>query len=766
MKGKKKSKLDDKVSKEEEEKNYLEEEEARLKAEREERERKERERLEQEERARIAAEDKERKEIELPELRHILEVHEHIIHKQLKLRRQNIKWARYMRCDGTPDPAILDEINTFINLSAENPMVEIKFLLEECRTILKLINELESLLIDTPASEMDSPIVLQHQRTIVYLQELVSQKNDKVTEYFLQNAVSLVDIETGNMQEVVGDENVTQCVWANLNKNPRFKGYDFQEAKMEFELPKALTMCDIAVRIMHVHYDHLTCLEPVCQMLTNSNTKVKVGVHATFEENMHADNELSDDDTKQTTQSDKSKQLLSVSSPDDTKSQTPSKEKVNGIRDVKTPTLEAEIISNGLITPSPTDREKHLLPHLPVGMGVTPPMSQHVTPPQSRPLTPPIDLEDGFTADLNEYTPLGGVFYFDVLKLPPQPTFINGWTIVQVSDTGLQMYPYPSERVRQTNSNIGTDIPEEREGEIILPSLPAGIRVQLPNTAMFFEQPTPARWNPAANCWVLDGISNIQFDEEEKTLGFKMDTFNIFTMLQRAHVNMPFKSWLLRPTATTEAMFTVVAIYVEVNIVIQVKGLCRLNPLPEDPESEDPPETDNLAHIRGKWMSASSLMYALKNSGLNIFPGYESDAYVEINAKHKQLELDTYIQMALVASTIGFKSSKWNSESGENDILLQATEHLQDAALNDGDWSLLLLTPDRSNKLKMKESDETYSKDIAENSNFYSNLYHTVMGESSEATAQRIRYSDHLFIDSVHKLLCGSKMLTYTNIIN
>uniref|UniRef100_A0A4W3JCE7 Dynein axonemal intermediate chain 7 n=2 Tax=Callorhinchus milii TaxID=7868 RepID=A0A4W3JCE7_CALMI len=609
-----------------------------------------------------------------------------------------------MRCDGTPDPAILDEINTFINLSAENPMVEIKFLLEECRTILKLINELESLLIDTPASEMDSPIVLQHQRTIVYLQELVSQKNDKVTEYFLQNAVSLVDIETGNMQEVVGDENVTQCVWANLNKNPRFKGYDFQEAKMEFELPKALTMCDIAVRIMHVHYDHLTCLEPVCQMLTNSNTKVKVGVHATFEENMHADNELSDDDTKQTTQSDKSKQLLSVSSPDDTKSQTPSKEKVNGIRDVKTPTLEAEIISNGLITPSPTDREKHLLPHLPVGMGVTPPMSQHVTPPQSRPLTPPIDLEDGFTADLNEYTPLGGVFYFDVLKLPPQPTFINGWTIVQVSDTGLQMYPYPSERVRQTNSNIGTDIPEEREGEIILPSLPAGIRVQLPNTAMFFEQPTPARWNPAANCWVLDGISNIQFDEEEKTLGFKMDTFNIFTMLQRAHVNMPFKSWLLRPTATTEAMFTVVAIYVEVNIVIQVK--------------------------------------------------------------HKQLELDTYIQMALVASTIGFKSSKWNSESGENDILLQATEHLQDAALNDGDWSLLLLTPDRSNKLKMKESDETYSKDIAENSNFYSNLYHTVMGESSEATAQRIRYSDHLFIDSVHKLLCGSKMLTYTNIIN
>lgn len=30
------------------------------------------------------------------------------------------KWARYMRCDGSPDPTIAGEINTYLNLQRED----------------------------------------------------------------------------------------------------------------------------------------------------------------------------------------------------------------------------------------------------------------------------------------------------------------------------------------------------------------------------------------------------------------------------------------------------------------------------------------------------------------------------------------------------------------------------------------------------------------------------------------------------------------------
>lgn len=40
--------------------------------------------------------------------------------------------------------------------------------------------------------------------------------------FCFQFANSHSDIETGNMQTVIQDENITLCLWANLNKNPRF----------------------------------------------------------------------------------------------------------------------------------------------------------------------------------------------------------------------------------------------------------------------------------------------------------------------------------------------------------------------------------------------------------------------------------------------------------------------------------------------------------------------------------------------------------------
>lgn len=39
---------------------------------------------------------------------------------------------------------------------------------------------------------------------------------------FLQEASTIADLDSGNMEKVIQDENVTLYVWANLKKNPRY----------------------------------------------------------------------------------------------------------------------------------------------------------------------------------------------------------------------------------------------------------------------------------------------------------------------------------------------------------------------------------------------------------------------------------------------------------------------------------------------------------------------------------------------------------------
>jgi len=45
-------------------------------------------------------------------------------------------------------------------------------------------------------------------------------------------------------------------LWGNLNKNPRFKSFEFEEEKFQFELPKSLAVADISGK----HFSNTNCL--------------------------------------------------------------------------------------------------------------------------------------------------------------------------------------------------------------------------------------------------------------------------------------------------------------------------------------------------------------------------------------------------------------------------------------------------------------------------------------------------------------------------
>lgn len=50
----------------------------------------------------------------------------------------SLKWERYMRCDGSPDPSVQPDINTYISLWREDSENQIQKVLEECALTLEV----------------------------------------------------------------------------------------------------------------------------------------------------------------------------------------------------------------------------------------------------------------------------------------------------------------------------------------------------------------------------------------------------------------------------------------------------------------------------------------------------------------------------------------------------------------------------------------------------------------------------------------------------
>nr|XP_020726966.1 MAP7 domain-containing protein 1-like [Odocoileus virginianus texanus] len=120
---------------EEEEKRQKEEEEARVKYEKEEMERLEIQRIENEKLQKLEAKDLERRNEELEEL-YLLEA---CFPEAEKLKRDDrflSQWKHYIQCDGSPDPSVAQEMNTFITLWKEEANETLEEVIEKSKLVL------------------------------------------------------------------------------------------------------------------------------------------------------------------------------------------------------------------------------------------------------------------------------------------------------------------------------------------------------------------------------------------------------------------------------------------------------------------------------------------------------------------------------------------------------------------------------------------------------------------------------------------------------
>nr|XP_046234539.1 dynein axonemal intermediate chain 7 isoform X2 [Scatophagus argus] len=701
-----------KLQQEEEERRLKDEEEARLQAEKEEQERLERERKEKEQES-LELKDQERREDELNELRHLLEENHTAVTKWQTDTVETEKWERYMRCDDTPDPAVQQDINTYMSLWRDDPEVDITIVLEQCRLALQLIEELEVLLREATHPQEGQ----KYQEALINLQELIHFKHNLTTEEILKRANANIDTETGNMQTVVKDDNVTLCLWANLKKNPRFKGLTFEEAGLGFEIPKQLAVSDIAVRILHTHYDHLSLLARMAHLrtYTPSHRSLASGQEVLADTDIpepgetEGEEEVKEDNETQQHRVDE--EVHSIQGSEGRKSAVSMQSRRNSAQPAE-----------GRGSQVQTQMEA-----LGADGDMTPPSVQLTV------------MDHGVqVVDLMQYTPLGGVLYYDAFHLPPQAHQVNGWEIRQLLDTGLQVFPHPLEKTSL----------EDNEG---LTCPPVGASVTLPDSVVFLEPPLVARWDPRGKQWRMDGITDVSYEEAESKISFKMDSFQAFVLLQETYVNLPFQSWELRPLGQDSALFTINGALIDLSITIQ-GSQCML-------QSE---QERGLSHLIGKWMSVPSLQRAMINAGINIFVNEYTDKYVSSCGKDPLTEHAAYEQMALFASACAFSWSKWNAKCGAEHLVMQVCEHCGPTPVPQSSWSLYLLGAQRSQKLEITETSEVFSPDHYPGSEFHSTFIHMLQDSMSTDGIARTRESNYLFVDTVQTLLCATRPLMYS----
>ncbi|XP_021777805.2 protein CASC1 isoform X11 [Papio anubis] len=595
-----------KLLQEEEERRLKEEEEARLKYEKEEMERLEIQRIEKEKWNRLEAKDLERRNEELEEL-YLLERCFPEAEKLKQETRMLSQWKHYIQCDGSPDPSIAQEMNTFISLWKEKTNETFEEVIEKSKVVLNLIEKLKFILLETPPCDLQDKNIIQYQESILQLQELLHLKFNVATEILLRQASTLADLDSGNMEKVIKDENVTLYVWANLKKNPRHRSVRFSETQIGFEIPRILATSDIAVRLLHTHYDHVSALHPVS---------------------------------------------------------TPSKEHTSSVTELVKDDVEnvEKAISKEVEEESKQqEKQSHLIQE-------------------------------------------------EKLKVEEEQDDIE----VKMSSA-------------------------EEESEVIKCEL---------------EMKVLSETVSAGKHWRTDGISNVSYKPNERLVTFSLDTFGPVTLIQDAHINMPYQSWELRPLDVNKVLLTVTTVFTEIQIQIK-ENLCMLS-------SVKLKDKKHISILEGTWMTPIPFIIALKEAGLNIFPTRYSHFYVVINNKVPLVEVKAYRQMALLSSTFAFGWSKWNLLCNSTKVVFKVREHLPEECTENPNWALLMFSGDRAQRLKIKEESEAFSEALKEETEFHSTLYHMVRDFASKEAMEKVRSSNCQFVNSVCHMLLSTRLLSYS----
>lgn len=77
-------------------------------------------------------------------------------------------------------------------------------------------------------------------------------------------------------------------------------------------------------------------------------------------------------------------------------------------------------------------------------------------------------------------------------------------------------------------------------------------------------------------------------------------------------------------------------------------------------------------------------------------------------------------------------------------------------------WSLYLFGAQRSQRLKITEKSDAFSPELAKDTEFHSTFLHMLRGAVSQEGRDRLDHTHYLFVNTVQRLLCATRLLTFS----
>ncbi|VDM34642.1 unnamed protein product [Hydatigera taeniaeformis] len=566
----------------------------------------------------LEVEEQKFRKAELDETRELLSKHHEALDKIQRERADDyivsmvllcypFQWYRYLLCDGLPNPIIEKEINTYMSLWRTNEdRISMDDVMVDSVNAMKLIDELQTLIadLDENYSELE-----RYRKVMQELRELVQEKVNRACVETLTKASHFADPESANLQKYWHNNWLSLCIWGNLSKNPRIKQYTFEETGITFSIPRLLTLSDCAFRIVFMKFDtySVTSLSYRPRVYTSSEEKTSttatiegvrkglaesslVGLSGKSKDAVYK-NERGMSGRSEVNEEQEKKAERKASEGDE-------KEKSVGAVDASK--LNAKFSMNFFDLLDEGQKRVEEEEHKEEDEIVEIPEDRVETP--TKPLWNPVPLPED-AIDLCDYHVVGGVFQFDLLKLPRQPRMGRGWQwtncvvppllapfeyIVDTpqledertrSDTesegkgeetkeeereaeGVEETEVEEREVTTPNTN-GAGVPVEGNADATLdlhtpvsniktvdapePNPPVEVKLRLPNCLIIPEEPVLACWDPENLIWRTNGIVINQFTPELNEISFITAVFGTFAVFQDFHLNMPFQYWEMRP---------------------------------------------------------------------------------------------------------------------------------------------------------------------------------------------------------------------------
>eukprot|EP00095_Tigriopus_kingsejongensis_P003535 snap_masked-scaffold106_size358372-processed-gene-1.3 protein:Tk03535 transcript:snap_masked-scaffold106_size358372-processed-gene-1.3-mRNA-1 annotation:"axonemal 84 kda protein" len=721
----------------------------------------------------------------------ILEIHDVVVQSLINKARDDLVWSQFMKCDGLPDPVCVRHLNTYLSLWKDDLSEEIDTVLERSKEVLPLMTTLENL-IENP-DEWEIPIP-GHQQSQSYLAKLAERakifnemkglqlkKLNRATYNMILDVHPMVDPENNVLKYFLKSPLVALGLWGNVvAKNMRVKGTHFDSLGFEFDLPNDLIGNIFAVRVMRVEYDHYSKMcssnkipprasedipsyfEQVNQNIEeieaeiSRKNKEKTDLRRAQEQIQSSLDEALKERTRIQILDKKNKKKGQIQPPGSGKASLlqEAEEQINQkIGELQFEQMELTKKEKEILKKEQDELE---LAHLEREKD---PQQQAKEILQERIDLYKIDIKDN-ELNLRRNIILGGVFYFDMLQIPPQPKKVGNWVICELETPQvLQTVPWKADYKSPAPPEEGTvtkKTPEEIEREIKLQEMELQklvlVKLKLPASSMWFEPPTIVRWEHEKRFWSTEGFFDVKFDEGKQTLTFRTISFGIFALSAFRFSNLPLQSWELIPVGDNKALIVLSAAAVQAEFEIG-EGMVTLVKFSS---GSKPP----VQGLQDQPLALKDLIKEMRVQGVDIFPDYDSHCYIEgLPLKDIQTERHLYNCMALTANSLNYSWSRWNLLSGYEKLIMQYREKVP--GHTETQQQVVLITPRKTSVLECTEASQTFSDESVPGMGNLADVYTMALDHGSKEVREQLPKAKAVFVNTVFQFLSAAKVISY-----